>query len=187
MLSSDNGSSVTRQRRKAFMCPWQRWCITGCLPSRWQHETTCMFYLLFIHWEYNVMLHKIIFDCIINVKLAGGDPYQFWPFLQKRVKCFTNILMNKYSKLKSSQHHAWMAPKFREGDLREFKSQNVPGVQGACPQSPLEARTFGVCLGNQAVFILFICTWLGKTQGYTLGPLYCGNNITILFHIKVYS
>ena len=37
------------------------------------------------------MLHKIMFDCIINVKLAGGDPYQFRPFLRKRVKCF-----NKY-------------------------------------------------------------------------------------------
>lgn len=95
--------------------------------------------------------------------------------------------MNKYSKLKSSQHHAWMAPKFRERDFREFKSQNVQVVRGACHQSPLEARTFGVRLGNQAVFILFIRTWQGKTLGYTLGPLYCGNNITILFHIKIYS
>ena len=53
-----------------------------------------------------------------------------------------------------------MAPKSREGDFREFKLKNVLGVWGACPQSPLEAKacTFGVRLGNQAVFILFIHT-----------------------------
>ena len=52
------------------------------------------------------MLHKIIFDCIINVKLAGVDPYQFRPFYENGSNVLTNILMNKYSKLKSSQHHA---------------------------------------------------------------------------------
>ena len=48
-----------------------------------------------------------------------------------------------------------MVPKSREG---EFKSKNVLGVRGVCPWSPLEACTFGVRLGNQAVFILFIRT-----------------------------
>ena len=42
------------------------------------------------------MLHKIIFYCIINVNFAGGDPHQFRPVFRKWVKCFTNILMNKY-------------------------------------------------------------------------------------------
>ena len=82
-----------------------------------------------------------------------------------------------------------MAPKSREGDFMEFKLENVLGVWGACPRPPLEAKacTFGVRLGNQVVFILFIHTWLGKTLGYTLGPLYCGNNMIILFHMKIYS
>ena len=95
--------------------------------------------------------------------------------------------MKKISKLKSRQHHVWMALKSREGDFREFKSKNVLGVRGACPRSPLEACAFGVRLGNQAVFILFICTWLGKTPGYTLSPSFCGNNMIILFHMKIYS
>ena len=67
--------------------------------------------------------------------------------------------MKTISKLKSSQHNVWMAPKSREGDFREFKSKNVPAVWGACRRSPLEACAFGFRLGNQAVFILFIHTW----------------------------
>ena len=45
----------------------------------------CFINLLFIHWGYNVMLLKIMSYCIINVKLAGGDPHQFQPVLRKWV------------------------------------------------------------------------------------------------------
>ena len=132
------------------MCPWQWWCITGCLPSRWQHETTCMFHLLFIHWGYNVKLAVGIHTNVNHLTKMGQIFHKLKYFKEKNFQ----VNIRPISCLNCTEIQGrW---------IWEFKSKNVLGVRGACPQSPLEACAFGVHLANQAVFILFIRTWLRK-------------------------